>query len=303
MKLHSDVTDSRVFNSFNGLMEGFKKVHKSRYKYVNSVFKGVNYKILITCRVHGDFEQSPCKHLSGRGCPECAKINRGRQRKTTRLEFILKADEVHNNRFSYTRVSYKTTHSKVVITCPIHGDFKQAPAEHLQGKGCPKCKGLLKTTEDIIKEFKEMHGDKYDYSKVVFTKMLNKVEIICPEHGPFWQTASKHSSGQGCNCCSINGFKPDSPGLLYYFKVTDGINTAWKIGITNHSLKHRYYSYERNRMSNIISVWYENGAECYAEEQRILKEYKQHKYTGPDLLKTGNTELFNTDILNLKEIT
>ena len=38
---------------------------------------------------------------------------------------------------------------------------------------------------NIINRFKEVHGDKYDYRNVIYTKMINKVEIICHEHGSF----------------------------------------------------------------------------------------------------------------------
>lgn len=59
-------------------------------------------------------------------------------------------------------------------------------------------------TEKIIKKFKTIHGDKYDYSKVDFIKTTIKVCIICPEHGEFWQEPHAHLKGQGCPKC---GFK------------------------------------------------------------------------------------------------
>ena len=57
-------------------------------------------------------------------------------------------------------------------------------------------------TEDFIKKARKIHGDKYDYSKVVYHKTHEKVCIICPIHGEFWQTPHDHLSSlrNGCGC-------------------------------------------------------------------------------------------------------
>ena len=58
------------------------------------------------------------------------------------------------------------------------------------------------TTEDFIKKAREIHGDKYDYSKVEYIKRNQKVCIICPVHGEFWQIPGNHLCGNGCSECS-----------------------------------------------------------------------------------------------------
>ena len=58
-----------------------------------------------------------------------------------------------------------------------------------------------KTKEEFIKEARELHGDKYDYSKVEYIGALKKVCIICPIHGGFEQTPHNHLGGQGCPTC------------------------------------------------------------------------------------------------------
>lgn len=57
------------------------------------------------------------------------------------------------------------------------------------------------TTEIFIEKAKQVHGDKYDYSKVVYINSLTKVCIICPKHGEFWQKPGKHLYGYGCAKC------------------------------------------------------------------------------------------------------
>ena len=58
-------------------------------------------------------------------------------------------------------------------------------------------------TKKFIRESLRVHGDKYDYSNVVYVKTKEKVEIVCrvEGHESFWQAPTKHLSGQGCPIC------------------------------------------------------------------------------------------------------
>ncbi|MFT5302055.1 MAG: hypothetical protein ACI87E_002005 [Mariniblastus sp.] len=60
------------------------------------------------------------------------------RRKTT-AEFIEQAKAVHCDRYDYSNLDYRNAKPKVIICCPVHGDFKQAPAQHLSGRGCAVC--------------------------------------------------------------------------------------------------------------------------------------------------------------------
>lgn len=57
-------------------------------------------------------------------------------------------------------------------------------------------------TESFIERARQVHGDKYDYSKVEYVDTKTKVCIVCPKHGEFWQSALSHISGHGCNKCA-----------------------------------------------------------------------------------------------------
>ena len=61
--------------------------------------------------------------------------------------------------------------------------------------------GKRRTTEDFINDSQLIHGDKYDYSKSNYTNWRNKIEIICPKHGSFFQSPHNHLKGHGCNKC------------------------------------------------------------------------------------------------------
>lgn len=66
-----------------------------------------------------------------------------------------------------------------------------------------------KTQDEVIENFKKIHGDKYDYSLVEYIRWDKKVKILCSLHGEFIQTPNGHLCGRGCWKCSgeANGDK------------------------------------------------------------------------------------------------
>ena len=183
-------------------IERANEIHGKKYDYSNTNYKISNEKVSIICPQHGEFWQLPYSHLNGHGCPLCSK-----NKHYTTIEFIEAAKRLHNNKYDYSKVNYINATTKVCIICPIHGEFWQSPYAHLQGNGCPKCKGIsirnkkVKTLENFINDAIYVHGNKYDYSKVEYVNANTKVCIICPIHGEFWQTPSKHLQGHGCQLC------------------------------------------------------------------------------------------------------
>lgn len=123
-------------------------------------------------------------------------------RKLTKDIFIKRAKKIHNDKYDYSKVNYINNITKVCIICPIHGEFWQTPQHHLKGSGCSLCANNVKSNkEDFIKEAKKIHGDRYDYTKVVYINNKTKVCIICPKHGKFWQTPNNHLKGNDCPLC------------------------------------------------------------------------------------------------------
>ena len=180
------------------------KIHGDKYDYSKVVYKNNKTEVCIICPIHGEFYQTPNSHLKGRGCPIC-----GGTKKLTKEDFITKAKEIHGDKYDYSKVVYKNNKTEVCIICPIHGEFYQTPKNHLSGRGCPKCSGNKKyTKEDFVQESSKVHGNKYDYSKVVYKNNKTEVCIICPIHGEFYQAPKNHLSGQGCPICG-NGFNKE----------------------------------------------------------------------------------------------
>ena len=188
-------------NKLDKFIEKAQKRHGDKYNYSKVEYHGSKEKVCIICPKHGEFWQYPQDHVRGNNCPLCANENRGSKQRLTKDEFIKKAQEIHGNKYDYSKVNYKNVNTKITIICPIHGEFEQIGMNHILGQGCPKCAGKGLNSDEIIEKFVSIHGNKYDYSKVVYNGMYNKVVIICPEHGEFKQTPSKHLIGQGCRKC------------------------------------------------------------------------------------------------------
>ena len=184
------------------------KKHGDKYDYSKVEYVDSLTKVCIICPQHGEFWQTPQAHVRGNGCPICANKKRGDTFRSSGEEFIKKAAIIHDNKYTYDKDTYINATTKVPILCLEHGTFWMTPMAHLLGQGCPKCSGRGLNTSEIISKFVEKHGGKYDYSKVEYKKMHEKVCIVCPKHGEFWQTPSKHLLGQGCPKCGIeNGAK------------------------------------------------------------------------------------------------
>jgi len=150
--------------------------------------------IKVICPTHGEFETLAGSHIKGESsCPKCIKDK-------YKNDFLKISKKVHNNKYDYSLVDYKNNDTKVRIACPIHGEFIQMPNHHSQGAGCPKCMYDDKklNTEIFINRSKKSHNNKYDYSLVDYKGAYDKVKIICPIHGEFYQKPCDHIDGYRC---------------------------------------------------------------------------------------------------------
>lgn len=123
-------------------------------------------------------------------------------------EFLGKAINYHGDKYVYsdkTKEFFNGSHSLIPIICPKHGEFWQHARMHFK-YGCKKCsyegRGLKLNNVKFIARAKEVHGDKYGYSKVEYEDAKSKVIIICPFHGEFLQKPNDHLSGRGCPKCN-----------------------------------------------------------------------------------------------------
>jgi hypothetical protein len=202
-----------------------KKIHSGKYTYEGTKYKSAMNKVSITCPTHGEFKQTPAKHLSGQGCPKCGIDKRGSSIRVGLKKFLSKAHQIHGDKYEYNQLpSSFIVHEKLKICCQIHGVFRQLASSHLLGMGCRKC-GFEKsreirkiTTKDFISKAERVHGKIFDYSSVEYTTAKTKVKIFCRKHGLFTQDPDHHLHGQGCLRCA-NQFSTPHQEIAEYIKL------------------------------------------------------------------------------------
>ena len=155
--------NDNVINAKNNMfIEKAIKIHGDKYDYSKVNYTNCDTKIIIICKIHGEFLQIPAKHLSKSGCNECSYIQRGDLCRLTKEEFIEKAQKIHNDKYDYSKVNYINWKTHIIIICKIHGEFLQEPNSHLQGATCRKCSYIQR-------------GDLYRLTKKEFIEKSNKI--------------------------------------------------------------------------------------------------------------------------------
>lgn len=148
-----------------------KAVHGDKYDYSMVEYVNNRTKVAIICPKHGEFWQTPYKHLSGQGCNKCYRASLSERYSMGREKFIEKANEVHHGFYDYSQVEYVNSQTYVNIICPLHGIFPQVPSSHLKGHGCPKCadiengKRKRKWTSETCREEAQKYKSKVEFRK------------------------------------------------------------------------------------------------------------------------------------------
>lgn len=124
--------------------------------------------------------------------------------KYTTEEVIEKFKEIHKDKYGYEHFVYMGSHTKSIVTCPIHGDFLVTSNKHLLGRGCPMCANNIKLTNDEFKRrISDIFGEKYLLNEVNYQCCKSKIKLYCKEHGYFVSTAYHLLQGHGCPKCGI----------------------------------------------------------------------------------------------------
>lgn len=183
--------------------------------------------------------------------------------------FIEKSRAVHSNIYDYSRSEYVNSSTKLEIICLNHGSFMQTPNKHISAKqGCPVCRYLKSaknsalTNDEFVKRANQVHGNKYDYSKVIYKNSQTKVCIICSDHGEFWQTPPGHLSGKGCRLCGYV-----SNGLIFTKSIYDFIAEAKRV----HGNKYDYSKVEYIHCESKVIILCSRHGEFWQAPSNHLK--------------------------------
>lgn len=247
-------SETRINNRRAAVLGEFNLIHNNKYNYEKFKYSKATVKGIITCPEHGDFKMTPNSHLGGSGCPECSIQNRALKRRISDSILLKKMTTTHHDIYDYSECVFKGAESKVKILCSTHGPFMQTPANHILGRGCPKCgddrSRLAKvlTLEDFIERSNKVHLSKYSYEKANYYNSHSKISITCPDHGVFYQTPDSHLNGNGCPKCANYGFKRSDKGVFYIHEIYSAKKRGLKFGITKD-----FYSRKKNLLFGLSS--------------------------------------------------
>ncbi|WNA15765.1 hypothetical protein XaC1_122 [Xanthomonas phage XaC1] len=208
------------------------QVHNDTYDYSKVHYVNSTTKVKILCREHGEFEMLPGNHISGKnGCSKCS----GKHKYST-SEFIQMSKARFGVALDYSKTMYVNRETKVVLTCKKHGDFSVVPSAHLLARtACPNC---FKWDLDSFKmHCSRLNKNKFDYSKVKFNSVDERVTIICPVHGEFEQLVYSHLGGSGCTNCSKTKAWDKERFVEYFTEKYKGLDNYDKVLYVNQHTK------------------------------------------------------------------
>ena len=223
------------------------------YSVISNTYEGSKKDMVFDCKKHGEFVRTPNAFIDKKcGCPQCGPGSGGKNKLAP--ETVLAKLKLKFPTFEFPEFleSYKDTQCKIRVVCPTHGEFSIRPASlRLAKGGCPSCnieEGIAARTytrENYIAKAISRHGARYDYSKLKYKNSREKVEIICPEHGSFFQDANIHLMF-GCFQCGISRRNTAAKisfaefvtraravhGQRYQYKESDYLHMVKPVGIT-----------------------------------------------------------------------
>lgn len=278
-----------------------KKVHGDKYGYTKTVYVNAKTKAIYECPEHGYFEQLPISHEKGNGCKRCAEIKVNNKRTYQSIlqeyntfpvsqQFTLLTEKQHLEINGY----YST--NKLILECKKSKCRFKGILNILKRGSKPSIGAALNKTKYFIYLARQIHGDKYDYSKVKYVNNKSKVIIICKQHGEFKQSPNNHLQGDGCPECAreITGYanwkknarQKAAAGKLstiYLIECWDEKTKERfiKFGLTTNTVKGRYYKqnnpdtsipYHYKMLHTINSLDIENLWKMEKELKSSIKE-------------------------------
>jgi len=166
-------------HSYKSFVDAAREVHGDSYDYPKVEVRNSRARVQIICPEHGAFEQVAYVHLAGHGCHDCSYNKVGKRAQLGISEFLRRAQEVHGDTYEYLS-GLNGMHKPILIKCPLHGEFKQTPSNHLSGAGCPKCVGRVSKAEQELADFVSSLGVAIEQSSYSVIPPY-EVDIYCPD--------------------------------------------------------------------------------------------------------------------------
>lgn len=227
---------------------------------------------------------------------------------------------------------YTGYHDKIVIVCPIHGEFEKRLSDHISKRkpqGCKLCSSINQTenakvyytTDDLEAINSSIFENYFTYPEQEPFTGRSKVQIKCPTHGIFLQTYYSHKAGHHCNKCSYlirsskrkalncRGFTTllhakafrlgipyeDFHCTLYLVRLKKGEEDFLKIGITSTSIAKRFQTLPYDLTEELVLSLPLEVA--FTTESSILSQFSKYAYKPLERFG-GYTECFSIECLS-----
>lgn len=255
------------------------KIHNNKYQYTNTKYIHSDIKVSIICPIHGKFEQNPGSHLTGRGCNKCAIEFSKKNKSLSNEQFILKANKIHDNKYNYSKINYINNHTKITIICPIHGDFKQHPGNHLLGSICPKCriitiksklstctnnKNLLNLYPEICKEWSNKNKLK---PQTYYSQSNYKVWWKCLKCNFEYKAKIYHRTKLNSSCPKCNFSHGEKKIEQYLIKNNINFKSQYRIKECKNIKQLPFDFGILNKNENLLGLIEYNGQQHYKLEK------------------------------------
>jgi len=331
-------TDQEALSDLNQTIKG-------KYlflRFIGGKFKNLQSKCIMECIIHGDSSKwgipwtpslSQLKH--GQQCPKCNKLYGTRKSNTKILKETVACLNKQLNNKKIKALSFvgknNNMQTKCIVECKVHGNSSEWGNPWLptinslkKSKGCPKCLGLYRYTEnEALERLKDNVSKKYEVIGFVegYKTVHSKCIMKCEVHGigDFFEkkwnpTIHKLNNGGGCPKCSIEGqdlkkcltktkqFQKDR--ILYYITFQFKGKIFYKIGITNRGVNSKYSSIKlKNNGIKIINqtTLKLKNIQSLLSEYWILKTFSKQRKPMFHIMKdiNGGSECFDEDITKI----
>jgi NAD-dependent dihydropyrimidine dehydrogenase PreA subunit len=270
----------------------YKLINKLDYALKKGEFyTGAHNNVTLVCPNHGDFMVDPSNLRNGSRCKSCAvnSFENGEKR----FYSIISKSVYKLAEGEY----YRGANKNIVLVCSVHGNFLTTPSVVKRGSGCSKCSN---TSIEQSKDRFNIILDELNYSLAdgeVYEKDNVKIGLLCHTHGLFYISPGKLKSGTRCRDCSKNGFQTKKPATIYYLEFfPQPGRSVFKIGITNRTIKERYYGQSSTPYKTIWEYKFICGSECLKWEKRALTAMNKHRCVDKPVNGISNAELFDINV-------
>jgi very-short-patch-repair endonuclease len=246
-------------NNIKKTTTSFIQQAKNKFDCSKIDFSKVDYKdaftkIVLICLDHGEFMVKPTTYLHGNkyACPECALSVTSKSAKLTKDQVVARAEKLHKDKYTYDKLEYVDSHTRVIVTCRKHGDFTVLPYNLLQKQtrsGCPRCSKSISKPHEKLCEYLKSRGIRFETNARIPLDG-KEIDIWIPKHkvgieinGIYWHSAEKKDKNYHKQKSELAASKGIT--LLHFWDSEIVENFSLVTSIIRHKLGKSKSSYAR----------------------------------------------------------